>query len=126
MEVPLGVMTNRRAAYLVLALAAAGCSSIETTDPGPTTIELTADRTSAATGEEIEFTFSGTGSSIIAVMLDYGDGAQERVDASGATSAAGRRTHAFSEAGAFVVTATIEDAITGSVSDEVTVQITSP
>ncbi len=116
----------RRVTALVALLPAVACSSIDPIERGPTTVTLTADRPAAATGEDIEFSFSGTGSSINALQLDYGDGASERVEAFGATTMSGRRTHAYTEPGSYTVTATLEDAFTGNVSDDLTVQINTP
>jgi len=115
----------RRLAVLPGLLLAAGCSSLDPVDPGPTTVTLTADRTTAATGQDIEFSFSANGSSITALHLDYGDGAAEDVEGFGALTMSGRRVHAYTDPGSYTVTATLEDAITANVSDDVMVQITA-
>jgi PKD repeat protein len=106
-------------------LLAVGCSSLDPVDPGPTTVTLTADRTTATAGQDIEFSFSATGSSITALHLDYGDGESEDVGGFGALTMSGRRTHAYLDPGSYTVTATLEDAITGNVTDDMTVQITA-
>lgn len=124
-EVPVSTKAVRRVAILPGLLLVAACSSLDPVDPGPTTVTLAADRTTAATGQDIEFSFSANGSSITALHLDYGDGATEDVEGFGALTMSGRRVHAYADPGSYTVTATLEDAITANVRDDVTVEITA-
>lgn len=119
----MGTKAVRRVAALPGLLLAVSCSGLDPVDPGPTTVTLTADRTTAATGQDIEFSFTANGSSITALHLDYGDGATESVEGFGALTMSGHRVHVYVEPGSYTATATLEDAITGDVTDDLTVQI---
>lgn len=109
---------------LIPALAWLLACGTDPVDNGPTRITLTADRTTATTGQGIEFSFSAVGPAIRTLRLDFGDGSAEAVDAFGATTVSGRRQHAFAEAGSYTVIATLDDAVDGTLTDDVTVEVT--
>jgi len=107
--------------FLLATLAA--CSDVTVTGGGPTTLSLTADRTSAVTNEDVTFLYDAAGTSLIRVVLAYGDGTADTVDAFGAVTASGQRSHAYAVSGTYQVEGTAEDAVGGAAADTVTVRI---
>jgi len=115
-------MKRKRGLLAVLLLLA--CSSLDIEEL-PTEVTLTVDRTSAAVGEEFEFTWEATGSFLAGAVLDFGDGTPaDSLELEGAQRATARRTHAYAESGSYVVTATIEEANNETASDAATVEVT--
>lgn len=99
------------------------CSSTEITGARELTFSLSADRSSVPVGDSVVFTFDATGASLRGVVLEYGDGAVDSVQAFGAQTAGGRRAHTYQSAGTFVVMGRAEDATAEAATDEVTVTV---
>jgi len=118
-------MKHKRLWAMAFGLLLVGCSDLIVDVGHPLTIELTASSTGASVGQEMEFTFAARGTSLTGVILTYGDGVADSVLTSGAQTAGARVPHAFSDAGSYVVVGTVQDAVLGTASDEVTVQITA-
>ena len=102
------------------------CSEVTFEGGGPVSITLTADRTAAAPGDSISFSYDATGSVIVGVVLRYGDGSVDSLSTSGAQKASGRFVHAFSAAGSYTVVGTLVDNVQGTATDQVLVQIGGP
>lgn len=113
------------AAVVIAALAAWACSDIKITGGQPLSFTLDADRTSAPTGVEIEFQFRATGTYLNGVILEYGDGAVDSIVMNGAQSASGRRKHAYDVAGPYQVIGTLEDAVEGPLTRQLSVEVTA-
>ena len=92
------------------------------------TIRITATSTAATVGDVVGFDFDATGPIVVAIIVAYGDGVADTVEAIGAiggvNSASGRVTHAFQTAGTFLVEALVVDAQEGRLTDTVSVNIT--
>lgn len=99
------------------------CSEVTFEGGGPLSFTLTADRTTAAPGDSITFSYNAVGSIIAGVVMDYGDGTADSLNTSGAQTASGRFVHAFSSAGSYTVVGTLIDNLQGPASDQVVVQV---
>ena len=89
------------------------------------TIRITATSTAATVGDVVGFDFDATGPIVVAIIVAYGDGVADTVEAiGGVNSASGRVTHAFQTAGTFLVEALVVDAQEGRLTDTVSVNIT--
>ena len=92
-----------------------------------TALTLTADRTTAATGQTIEFRYDAQGRSLAGLIVDFGDGSPpDSLFLQGAVTATGRRSHAFTRAGSFVVTGRLEEFFGNAVEQAIPVTVTSP
>jgi hypothetical protein len=123
------IKTRRTGATFAFAAAllAWGCSDLSVQGGGPLDITLAVSQTSAAVGTEIEFSFVAQGTSLSGVILDYGDGsALDSIPTSGAQSASGRRQHTYGDAGLFQMTGTVEDAVQGTFSRQLSIEVTPP
>ena len=119
---------SRRATIWVLAVIvslAVGCLDNSITGVRPLTLTLTVEPATAAVGDSITFRFTATGTDLLAIRMDYGDGETGSVPAlsAGAVGLTGFLKHAYAEAATYVATGTATDN-TGALSREVTVQIT--
>ena len=116
--------TRIGAAALVAALGAVACSEITFEGGGPITLTLTADRTTAAKGQDVTFTYDVTGELIEGVTLDFGDGDVDTTFTLSAQSASGRFVHAYSAAGTFTAVGVAHDSRQGPDSARVVIQVT--
>ncbi len=119
--------TRRTGAALTLAAAvlAWGCSDLSVEGGGPLDITLTASQTSGPEGTEIEFSFDIVGTFLNGVVLDYGDASlPDSIATSGAQSGSGRRKHIYAVAGQYEMTGTVEDAVQGTLSKQISIEIT--
>lgn len=119
--------TWMKAAGVVAVSAVIGwsCSSIASSGGEPLSLTLTADRQTAAVGQDVTFTYEARGTSISGVLLDYGDGALDSINSFGSQSATGRRVHAYGEAGDFTVVGTVFDAVDGTRSSTAAITVTA-
>ena len=72
---------------------------------------------------DVVFEFRATGASLTRVVLDYGDGAVDSVEAFGASEASGSPTHAYAAPGTYRASASAVDAQRGTTMTAVTVTI---
>ena len=109
----------------VVVLVAASCLDNSITGVRPLTLTLTAEPATTLVGDSITFRYTATGTDLSVIQLDYGDGETGSIPAlsSGAVNMSGYVAHAYAAAGTYVTTGTAIDQ-TGSVTQEVTVQIT--
>ncbi len=109
----------------VVVLVAASCLDNSITGVRPLTLTLTAEPATTLVGDSITFRYTATGTDLLVIQMDYGDGETGSIPAlsSGAVNMSGYVAHAYSAAGTYVATGTAVDQ-TGSVTQEVTVQIT--
>jgi hypothetical protein len=92
-----------------------------------TALTLTADRTTAATGQTIEFRYDAQGRSLAGLIVDFGDGSPpDSLFLQGAVTATGRRSHAFTQVGSFLVTGRLEEFFGNAVTQEIPITVTSP
>jgi hypothetical protein len=103
-----------------------GCSDIATEGPQPLNLELSASSTTTIAGQAIDVSFVATGSFLLGVDLDYGDGAVESIVGGGAHRLTGKRPHAWEEPGSYQVTAIARDGQLGSMTRSVMIQVASP
>lgn len=116
----------RRMIMAMVALGASvACSDVTFEERGPVSLALTADRTSVGPGGVVTFSYEAVGSELASVTLDFGDGSSAVVNLSGAQTASGRVTHAFSAPGIYVVVGTLEDNVQGPTTDELVVTVTA-
>jgi len=114
----------RLAMALVPTAVLGACSDTTFETGGPVSIELTADRTTARTGEDVRFTFEAEGSALSGVIIDYGDGVADTMSTHGAREARGQFVHAYVVVGTFTAVGTAIDAREGPAADGVVIQVT--
>jgi hypothetical protein len=101
----IGSTMRRLAVACALALPLGGCDAI--TEVGrELAVTLSTDRQSIRAGQEFEIRYVATGSALVQLLIDPGDGsAQQLVDLFGAQSTDGHVNHTYSEAGTYEVSA---------------------
>ena len=111
------------AGLLVACAVAAGCLDDSITGTRPITLSISAASQTAAVGEVVTVTYSATGTGLIEVIVEWGDGAVSTVTLGGLiVEADGSVEHTYSAAGSYDITGTAS-AANGTASSEVTVQI---
>ncbi len=112
------------AGLLVVGVFGAGCLDDSITGTRPVTLSIAAESETAAVGDPVTVSFSATGTGLISVTMDWGDGGViDTVSLGGQpVEAAGRVEHTYSEAGSYTITGTAS-ASNGTASSQTTVQI---
>ena len=112
----------------VLLLWGVGACSSTTTDFGePLSIALTVDRAVGVAGvDTFSFRYDATGTSLMGIVLEFGDGQADSLSAQGATSAGATRSHVYAVPGAFSAVATVLEAFGEARADTVVVEIQNP
>jgi hypothetical protein len=107
-----------------LLLAGAGCTSTSTDSGEPLSITLTVDRTAgSAAVDTFTFQYSATGSELLGIVLDFGDGQVDSVAALGASRAGATRPHVYQTAGTFEAFARALEAFGSVLADTVVVEV---
>ncbi len=103
----------------------AACSDSIVEGGLPLTVSITADRTVAEVGDSVVYSAEATGTNLVGLALDFGDGAVDSTAASGAVRAGITRAHAYGAAGTYVAKATAVDVqgLVVEITDSVSVQI---
>ena len=115
--------------FLIGALlaVASGCSSSSTDVGEPLSITLTVDRTTGlAAVDTFSFHYEATGTDILGVVLDFGDGQADSLSALGAARAGATRNHVYGSAVVFSASARVLEAFGDLLADTVVVEIESP
>ncbi len=103
------------------------CSSSSTDAGGPLSITLTVDKTTGvAAVDTFSFHYEATGTDILGVVLEFGDGQADSLSALGAARAGATRTHVYGSAGVFSASARVLEAFGAVRADTVVVEIQSP
>jgi hypothetical protein len=89
----------------------------------PLAIRVTVDRAEGQVGQELTFVVEATGTQLQQVSIQFGDGGEESLSATGADSATMTVTHSYGSAGTFQVTATAVQISGESASDHIEVRI---
>ena len=111
------------AGLLVVGAFGAGCLDDSITGTRPVTLSIAAESETAAVGDPVTVSFSATGTGLISVTMDWGDGVIDTVSLGGQpVEAAGRVEHTYSDAGSYDITGTAS-AQNGAASSGITVQI---
>ncbi len=111
------------AGLLVVGAFGAGCLDDSITGTRPVTLSIATESETAAVGDPVTVSFSATGTGLISVTMDWGDGVIDTVSLGGQpVEAAGRVEHTYSEAGSYTITGTAS-ASNGTASSQTTVQI---
>ena len=97
--------TRRLALACALLLPSAGCDAI--TEVGrELAVSLGTDRQNIRAGQRFEIQYVATGSALVQLLIDPGDGsAQQLVDLFGSQTADGHVDHTYAEAGTYEVSA---------------------
>ncbi len=112
-------------AVLTAVLIWAGCRT--STEPiREFTVSLTANTLLADPGDTLTLTVDAAGSSLVGVVMDFGDGTVEQYATGGATSAHVNFRHAWSAGGTFPVRAEVTDAYSGEKTATLDVVISGP
>ncbi len=109
---------------LLLAAATTACLDDSITGTRPLSFSLEVDRSTAEVGDSVVFTYDATGTSIFAVILNYGDGMVDTLR-TGSTNQVERREsvgYAYETAGSYEVVGRVVTSI-GETGDTVEVVI---
>jgi PKD repeat protein len=106
----------------LLAVLTAACGDLEP-ENRPLTVALVADRTTAQVGANVNFQINARGNAVIRVDIDFGDGANDALDARGAQTVITSRSHAYTAPGVYTVTVSAEDVSAGTKSATVPITI---
>ena len=121
---------SRSCPRLVLAgalTAAIGCSDSSTDIGESLSIVLTVDPSSGQAGADIfSFHYEATGTELLGIVLDFGDGDIDSLSAQGASSAAATRNHVYESVGVYSASALAFEALGASAADTVLVDVRSP
>lgn len=113
----------KRSILCACALVLAACGDFSTTIRD-TDLVLTADRTAASVGGDIDFRYEAQGRQLNRLVLDYGDGsAPDSIGLQGAVTATGARTHAYEIPGTFIVSGVLQEVLGGEVSVEIIINV---
>ena len=111
------------AGLLVVGTVAAGCLDDSITGTRPVTLSIVVASETAAVGEQVTVAYSASGTGLISVIVDWGDGVIDTVSFGGLpVEAAGNVEHTYSDAGTYDITGTVS-ARNGTASSETTVHI---
>ena len=111
------------AALLAVGTVSTACLDDSITGTRPVTLVITAAPPTAAVGEPVTVTYSATGTGLISVVVDWGDGATDTVSLGGLpVEAAGNLEHTYSDAGSYEITGRTS-AQNGTASAETEVQV---
>ena len=112
--------------FATAALAAGalwGCSDSLVEVGGELTLTLDGP-TSAPLSDSVAVNYAVRGRSLLGLVLTYDDGVADTVFFSGSQSAGGVLTHRYEEAGTYRILGVVQDAIEGSVTEELSVTVT--
>ena len=111
------------ATLLLVGTVASGCLDDSITGTRAVTLTIVVDMQSAAVGESVTVSYNATGTGIASVVVDWGDGESTPVEfQSRPVEATGVVEHAYSDAGSYTITGTV-NASNGVVTSEATVGI---
>ncbi len=112
---------------LMALVGALACSGGSVEVGNPLTISLTVDRTvGTAAVDTFTFQYQATGTNLLGVVLEFGDGQADSLAGQGASSAGARRKHVYAEEGTYRAVARAEEAFGDEVSDTVLVEVRLP
>lgn len=118
--------TGRAWVVLATVLLAASCLDDSITGSRPLAISLDADPTTVAVSEPVTLSFLATGSDIVAVVLDFGDGAADTLTyAQPPVEVEDQRVHGYDAPGSYTAEGTVI-AAQGRTTDEVVITVNAP
>ena len=107
-----------------LVLSGAACSESSADIGEPLSITLTVDRnTGSAAVDTFTFEYDATGTELLGIVLDFGDGQVDSVAALGASRAGATRPHVYQTAGTFEAFARALEAFGSVLADTVVLQV---
>jgi hypothetical protein len=92
-------------------------------DPLPLDVTLSATPTAVTTSDSVSIVVNAQGGSLVGVITEFGDGATDQFSTGGARTAKVTFRHRYLSTGKFQVTATVTDAVLGTKSASVQVQV---
>ena len=107
---------------LICVLLIAACKPYET-EPLLLDVTLQSDRATAAPGDSVQFEVRAQGGALIGVGVNWDDGTELGIPASGAQTLRTLQRHAFANPGVYDVVATVSDAFAGQKTAQLTVRI---
>lgn len=113
---------RRVAAAAWAALMWAGCSDAELTFGGPLSLDVTSNAP-IVVSDSLVVEYSVAGRTLLGMEVLWGDQTVDSIPFSSAQSAGGRVAHLYDSAGTFTLTATVDDALEGSVTEELSIVI---
>jgi hypothetical protein len=110
---------------LIVVVSVLACGDFSTT-LRDTAVTLTPDKTTAARGQSFRIRYEVQGRSLNRLVIDYGDGAVDSLGLQGAVTGTGFKDHAYTNAGTFVVTGSLEELGGVEVNTNVILTVTGP
>jgi hypothetical protein len=107
------VMLRLLIAVSALTLVLWACTA-DTLEPLTLDITATADRSTAAPADSINFEFRAQGGRLLTLSVEWGDGTTYSAPLNGARTAVARRRHAYQQSGVYQVSAELDDAAAGT------------
>lgn len=120
---PLFEHLKRRGLFLsILCLLGWGCSDEAFSLGGPLVLSISAV-TPVAVTDEIVVDYTVVGRNLLGMTVNFGDMQTDSLFFLGAQTAGGRVTHLYAAPGQYTISARVEDAVEGSVTEELVVTI---
>jgi len=104
------------------AIIGSACSDAELTFGGPLSLDVTSNAPISVT-DSLVLQYSVMGRTLLGMEVVWGDATVDSIPFSSAQSASGRVAHLYDSAGTFTLTATVDDALEGSVAEELSITI---
>ncbi len=103
----------------------AGCvdSTLDLPTSGDLDLVLTVSPKTVAAGGTVVVSVSAIGTQLLGTVIEFGEGTVDTATAAGAQTQTATRSRVYPTAGVFVVKATVEDLIQGSLTREATVTV---
>ena len=99
-----------------------GCSDATFTGGGPLELSISAVSPVAVT-DSLVVEYEVVGRSLLGMVVDYGDTRSDSIFFQGAQTAGGRAPHLYAASGQYTISARADDAIEGTVTEQLTVTI---
>jgi hypothetical protein len=113
---------GRLASLYVVTCAIGACSDSQLTFGGPLDLVLTSN-SPVPQADSLVVNYQVEGTTLVGMAVTWGDSSVDSLYFSGAQQAGGRLAHLYSTDGAYTITARVQDANQGSITEELTVTV---
>ena len=118
-----GYRIRRGAVLLVIGFLGASCTDESLSIGGPLMLSLSA-ASSVAVTDSLVVEYAVVGRNLLGMVVDFGDMQIDSFFFAAAQSASGRVPHLYAAPGQYAVSARVEDAVEGNVTEGLTVTVT--
>ncbi len=117
-----GRLKRRGPLLFAICLLGWGCSDTSFAGGGPLELSISAVSPVAVT-DSLVVEYDVVGRTLLGMVVDYGDTRSDSIFFQGAQTAGGRAPHLYAASGQYTVSARVDDALEGTVTDQLTVTI---